>query len=187
MIIIKNLTKSYQGRAVLDGLNLELPGSGIVKIMGESGAGKTTLVHILAGLVKPDSGEVIFAGPHKVSMVFQEDRLLERDSALANASIASDSPSRDAGTILKELGLEAALDTKASKLSGGMARRVSIARALVREADIYIMDEPIKGLDETNAAGVIEVIKRYTEGHLLIVVSHDREEFKDADKIVDIM
>lgn len=188
MIKISGLTKAYGDKKVLEDLSLELPEAGIVRIMGESGIGKTTLLNIIAGLESPDSGSVEIKG--SISMVFQEDRLLSHLSALENVAIAQKKGSayskRDPAVILSKMGLGDELSTRASKLSGGMARRVAIARALAKEADIYIMDEPVKGLDADTAEQVIDTIVEYTKGHLLIVVTHSGEEFSFADIKIDL-
>ena len=184
-IEIKNLTKSFGEKRVIDGLSLSLPERGFVAITGKSGRGKTTLLRILVGLEKPDSGEIIFnpANP-RFSMVFQEDRLLEKETALENASIAGDAA--HAKDILSALNLADVMDQKVSKLSGGMARRVAIARALAAEADIYIFDEPIKGLDKETARLALDVIKEETEGKLVLYVSHSEEEISGADEVIEL-
>ena len=87
MIVLDKVTKKYDGKCVLKDLSLSLPETGIVRIMGKSGEGKTTLLHIIAGLVKPDSGTVRVEG--SLSMVFQEDRLLKWDSVLENVRLAA--------------------------------------------------------------------------------------------------
>lgn len=184
-IEIKNLTKSFGEKRVIDGLSFSMPEHGFVAVTGKSGRGKTTLLRILAGLEKPSGGEIIFtpANP-KFSMVFQEDRLLEKESALENAAIAGNAArARD---ILSALGLSDVMDKKVSLLSGGMARRVAIARALAAEADIYIFDEPIKGLDKETARLALDVIKKETAGKLVLYVSHSEEEISDADVVIDL-
>ena len=187
MISISDLTKTYKDRKVIDGLSLELPEKGTVKISGKSGSGKTTLLHIIAGLVEPDSGEVSVSG--SMSMVFQEDRLIMSKSVLENVMLVCGGDQKEGRSpegILTELGLGNELDTRVSELSGGMARRVAIARALSRDADIYLMDEPIRGLDEETAQAARSVILKYTKDRLLVVVSHDPGEFDSPDISVSI-
>ena len=186
MIEIRNLTKSYGDKKVIDGLSVDMPDRGIVRINGKSGSGKTTLLHIIAGLIKPDSGDVRVNG--SISMVFQEDRLIMSKSVLENVMLVCEGAEegRSPGEILAELGLSGELDTRVSELSGGMARRVAIARALARKADIYLMDEPIRGLDEESAETARSVILKYTEGHLLVAVSHDPGEFDTPDISVSV-
>lgn len=177
MIRLSNVTKAYEGKTVLNGFSVELPDKGFCAVTGRSGTGKTTLLNIIAGLCIPDSGTV--QSTDQISMVFQEDRLLPWDTALSNAAIASDE--ERARALLCELGLEASLRQKPRELSGGMKRRVAIARALAAKAQVYIMDEPLKGLDSATRANTLEVIRRYTKDALLIMVTHDEMDAADAD------
>lgn len=177
MIRLDQITKAYNGRPVLDHLSLQLPDRGFCIVTGPSGAGKTTLLNIIAGLCTPDSGTLY--APDSISMVFQEDRLLPWDTALGNAAIASDSET--ARKLLHELGLGDALHLKPGELSGGMKRRVAIARALCVQAEVYIMDEPLKGLDAATQNITLGTIRRYTENALLIMVTHDESSYADAD------
>ena len=178
MIRFDNVTKIYKGAAVIENMSFELPDTGFVAVKGDSGSGKTTLLRLIAGLIKPDGGTVI-RDTDLISMVFQENRLLPWSTALSNAAIASDETK--AKELLFELGIGDAADKYPSELSGGMQRRVAIARALAVDADIYIMDEPIKGLDEQTGKKTLELIKSVREKALLIMVSHDGNELKDAD------
>ena len=182
MIRLSNVTKVYEGKTVLNGFSAELPDKGFWAITGRSGAGKTTLLNIIAGLCTPDSGTV--QSTDQISMVFQEDRLLPWDTALSNAAIASDE--ERAKKLLCELGLGSALHQKPKELSGGMKRRVAIARALAAKAKVYIMDEPLKGLDSATRANTLEVIRRYTKDALLIMVTHDEMDAADADIIITL-
>jgi len=186
MINIIDLKKTYEDKLVLEGISLQFPSKGIVRIMGESGRGKTTLLRIIAGLDTADSGTVEVNGT--ISMVFQEDRLLPYISALDNVKLvsSSDSIDRNPEQILNDMGLGEDLHTRAGKLSGGMARRVAIARALAKEADIYIMDEPIQGLDASTTQDVISAILKYTAGKLLIIVTHSEEEFTESDLTINL-
>ena len=182
MIRLDKVAKAYDGKAILNGLSLEFPEKGFCAVTGRSGTGKTTLLNIIAGLCAPDSGTVHSAD--QISMVFQEDRLLPWDTALSNAAIASDEET--AKTLLCELGLEASLHQKPHELSGGMKRRVAIARALAAKAEVYIMDEPMKGLDASTRANTLNVIRRYTKGALLIMVTHDEADAADADIRIEL-
>lgn len=182
MIHLNNVTKAYEGKTVLQDFSLTLPDKGFCAVTGRSGTGKTTLLNIIAGLCAPDSGTVQSA--HQISMVFQEDRLLPWDTALSNASIASDE--KTAKKLLCELGLESALHQKPKELSGGMKRRVAIARALAVKAKVYIMDEPLKGLDSATRSTALEVIRRYTKDALLIMVTHDEADAADADIRIEL-
>lgn len=172
-IIVNGISKSYEGRAVLKNFSCAFPAGSTTCVMGPSGCGKTTLMRILLGLETADTGEILMDTNLKMACVFQEDRLIRHLSAGKNCLLVSD---RDPGELLKRLGLEEAAGRPVRKLSGGMARRVSIARALIYDADLVVMDEPLKGLDEKTRAEVIRVIKEYTSGKTLILVTHDPEE-----------
>ena len=176
---IKHLKKAYGEKVIFEDLDLILPETGIVRVMGHSGLGKTTLLRIMAGLEQADSGEITGLG--RISMVFQENRLLEEESALENVAIIC-GPEK-AADLLREMKLGEDLDTPARELSGGMARRVAIARALARDADTYLFDEPLQGLDSENAANVMDVIKKHTEGRLVILVTHDENISADSETV----
>lgn len=179
---LDHVSKSYQGRTVLRDFSLELPDRGFCCILGPSGAGKTTLLRLMAGLERPDSGTVTGSAP--VSMVFQEDRLLAHDTVLENAALAAD-PQR-AKELLVRLGLAEWLLRRPAALSGGMRRRVAIARALAAPAGIYLMDEPLKGLDRDTKQAVLALIREETRNGLLVLVTHDPEEARGSDQIVTV-
>ena len=179
---LDHVSKSYQGRTVLRDFSLELPNRGFCCILGPSGAGKTTLLRLMAGLEQPDSGTVTVSAP--VSMVFQEDRLLAHDTVLENAALAAD-PQR-AKELLVRLGLAEWLFRRPAALSGGMRRRVAIARALAAPAGVYLMDEPLKGLDRDTKQAVLALIREETRKGLLVLVTHDPEEARGADQIVTV-
>lgn len=184
-IEIKNISKSYGIKKAVEGLSVTLPDNGFIAVTGKSGSGKTTLLKMIAGLEKPDAGDIIFSpAEQRISMVFQEDRLLEKETALSNAKIASDEET--AAAMLSLLGLSDVMDKKAAELSGGMARRVAIARALSAPADVFIFDEPIKGLDRETADLTLDIIKAKTEGKLAIFVSHSGEEIQGADMVITL-
>ena len=127
--------------------DISLAVSGTVAIMAPSGAGKTTLLRILLGLLAPDSGEVRTGGA-RIGAVFQEDRLIEHMTALQNLALVSGRASRaQLREHLARLGLEADAEKRVSAFSGGMRRRVAIARAIVYEPDVLLLDEPFAGLE----------------------------------------
>lgn len=186
MIRITDLCKSYGDKDVIRCLNATVPDRGFVTVTGESGIGKTTLIRLILGLEEPDRGSITFSSEPVFSVVFQEDRLLERLSVLENVTIVMKGSDKKADglkavSILTKLGLENDLGTLADKLSGGMKRRTAIARALACDADIYIMDEPIKGLDRENRAQTLKTIREYTKDRLLILITHDKWEMSGAD------
>lgn len=181
-IVIKNIDKSFGEKHVLKNFSAEFPSGSCTCIMGPSGCGKTTLLKILLGLEKADAGTVE-GMPERVSVVFQENRLCEDISVRSNLKMVTE---KDAGEILAELGLGSESDTKVSELSGGMQRRIAIARALLFDSELIIMDEPFKGLDAENRALVAAVIRR--TGRTVVFVSHHPEEAEimNAGRIIHI-
>lgn len=168
MIEIRDLSVKLGDRQIFSGFSAELPDSGVVLIGGESGIGKTTLLRILCGLQKPQSGTVSGLSNRKISVAFQEPRLLEHMTAIENVSIVSDDET--AKRVLTELNMEGALYQKAGALSGGQKQRVSLARAFAFSSDVVLLDEPFTGLDDQNKQKAAQMIR--TAG-LAIVVSHD--------------
>ena len=185
-IIIKDLYKSYGDKVVLDGLSATITKGKITCLMGQSGAGKTTLFNILMGFEKADKG-VVENLPHLKSAVFQENRLCESFSAFTNIRIANDNI--DDKTIAEHLaavGLADAASQKVDTLSGGMKRRVALVRAVIAAKDILFLDEPFKGLDEETKQDVMQYLVTHTKGTTVVMVTHDVEETRTlgADVLV---
>lgn len=193
-IKLANICKAFDGRIVLHNVNLTLAPGEITCLMGPSGIGKTTLVNILAGLLKADGGEISGLNGLRVSAVFQEDRLLEWETALRNVEFvtrkrgtgdgsavlrcAQDTePSPCPTQLLTQAGLGSHLHKKAAELSGGMKRRVCICRALLADYDLLILDEPFKGLDEETKPKIMQLVKEnLREGACVLCVTHDAAE-----------
>lgn len=188
-IIIENISFSYGEQKILDSFSAELPGIGCVCFSGPSGRGKTTLFQIIAGLMKPDAGR-IFAEEMPwptLSYVFQDDRLLPWLSAAQNVeAVIRNRPKQNrkeiAARLLTQLGLSEALDKYPEELSGGMKQRVNIARALAFDAQIVLLDEPFKGLDEESKNIVKDIIRRLKTDRLILLITHDR---LDSDELAD--
>ena len=176
-IILRSISKAYNGLAVFDNFSAVFPNGSITAVMGPSGCGKTTLVNILLGLTACDSGE-ISGIPEKLSAVFQEDRLCEVFSPPANIRLVTGKSRSDAeiARCLSALGLQDALNRPVSQLSGGMKRRVSLARALLAEYDLLVLDEPFKGLDADTRGMVMAYVKDQAAGKTVILVTHDEHE-----------
>ena len=176
-IVIDNLTKSYGEKLALPPFSARLEAGEIVCLLGPSGCGKTTLLRLLLGPETPTGGAVTGL-PDRISAVFQEDRLCPAFSAMTNVSLALGrrAPKEEIVALLTELGLSDALTKPVRELSGGMQRRVAIARSLLYPADLYLMDEPFKGLDEDTKKQVMDAVLARTKGKTLLVVTHDPEE-----------
>lgn len=172
-IVIRGLSKCYDGKSVLSGFDFTFAEGGVYCITGPSGCGKTTLLRLIAGLEKPDEGTV--AGVKSVAMVFQEDRLAGHLSAEANISMVC----RDKSSIkkaLEEIGLDDARNRAVKDYSGGMARRVAIVRALLSEGEVLLLDEPFKGLDSENLKAAAQFIAKNRRGRTLLLVTHSESE-----------
>ena len=181
-ISVKKLTKSFGDKKVLDGFSAEFPSDGVTVIMGESGCGKTTLINIMMGFEKADSGEIIGL-PSRFSAVFQDDCLCEDFSALSNlkAVVGRKRSKAELAEYLEKVGLTGKDTTcPVKELSGGMKRRVAIARALVADCDFIIMDESFKGLDEEMRKKVIDLVLYDTKSKKrgLLVITHDADEIE---------
>ncbi len=192
-IILKNITKKFDTEAVLDNFSCEIDEN--TAIMGPSGKGKTTLLRIISGLTESDSGTIKFSRNPTFSVVFQEDRLFSDFSAIENVSVvvSKKTPKKEVQTraseLLSQLLISPEEQNKAVKdFSGGMKRRVAIARALAADHDILILDEPYKGLDEHTRAVCAEVIKKYSEDKLVLMVTHDKTEAEitGINKIISV-
>ncbi|MBE6124727.1 MAG: ATP-binding cassette domain-containing protein [Erysipelotrichaceae bacterium] len=166
---INNLDFSYDKKQIFHDYSLDLS-DGITCLMGASGKGKTTLLKLMAGLLKPDNGTVDI-DDRKVSFMFQEDRLLPWLNVRENVLLVT-GREKETDELLQELGIDGNL--KISELSGGMARRVALARCLMFESDVLLMDEPFKGLDEELMKKVASIIVRQNKP--TIVSTHSLDE-----------
>lgn len=184
-IKIKNISKAYGEKQVLNQISKEFHAGETSVIMGVSGCGKTTLLRILLGLEMPDSGEVS-GMPGKVSVLFQEDRLCEDVSAYENIALVLE---RKATRTQREaqrhkieqeaaqVGITAEdLTQNVMELSGGMRRRIALLRALLYEADCVILDEPFKGLDAATKQIVMQYVKEKVAGRTTFLVTHEQAE-----------
>lgn len=174
---IQHLCKSFDGKMVLDHVSLTLESGGTACLMAPSGRGKTTLLRCIAGLEAPDSGQITDL-PERIAYVFQEDRLCDGFSAVDNIRLVTGKALGE-GEIrrhLEELGLAGSLDQPVRELSGGMRRRVVISRAVCFGADLLLLDEPFKGLDDEARQQTAGYILRHRGAAAILCVTHDRED-----------
>jgi nitrate/nitrite transport system ATP-binding protein len=198
ILSLKGVTKRYQGKSgsvadVLGGIDLDVHEGEFIAILGFSGAGKTTLISSIAGLIEPDEGEILLRGqpidgPGKDrGLVFQSYSLLpwltvENNVALAVDAVHKDRSAAERAALIRQkvelVGLGHAMDRKPSELSGGMRQRVAVARALSMEPEILLLDEPLSALDALTRAKLQDEIERIRkhEGRTIILVTNDVDE-----------
>jgi lipoprotein-releasing system ATP-binding protein len=212
LIALRNLSKEYVDGPrvvrVLTGLDLDIGAGERVAIVGESGVGKSTLLHILGTLDRPTGGEVWFDGENltskndrdlahfrnrEIGFIFQFHHLLPDFTALENvmmpaliAGTAHDAARRRATALLERVGLAERATHLPSELSGGEQQRVSIARALLTEPEIVLADEPTGNLDSRAGAEVLRLLRELNEaeGQTLVIVSHDPTAAAIARRVI---
>lgn len=171
-IILKDITFSYPGQQpILENFSYRFPLQGCMSITGKSGSGKTTLLRLIAGLERPQKGTIEKPENLKISFVFQEDRLLPFYTVKENIKLVCREENA-AGQALEAVGLKQAEKAYPESLSGGMRRKVAIARALAFNGDVLLLDEPFSGLDETSKQQIAKAIRKQFEKKLIILVSH---------------
>lgn len=209
LVELRNVTFGYSDRVILDKVSLSVPRGKVTALMGASGGGKTTVLRLIGGQNRAQEGEVLFDGEdvtrmdpqqlyvarRRMGMLFQFGALFADLSVLENVAF----PLREHTDLTEELlrdvvlmklnavGLRGARDLMPSEVSGGMARRVALARAIVLDPELVMYDEPFAGLDPISLGTAAQLIRRLNDslGITSIVVSHDLEEtFQIADKVV---
>ncbi len=176
-IVLSGIYKSFGDNVIFENYSHTFDAGSITAICGHSGRGKTTLLRIICGLEKPDSGIVM--APQKISYVFQEPRLFEWATVYENIKCVIEKDKNAEEIIFRLLsgvGLKGYEKMYPAELSGGMAQRVAIARALAMNSKLYLLDEPFKGLDAKTKAVVSEFIINETAGATVIAALHEEEE-----------
>ena len=204
MIRLKEICKSYNGREVLKGINLEIADRDYLVILGASGSGKSTLLNVLSGLEKPDSGHVYFGEEDlsqltegqltafrraQTSFIFQQYFLLPNLTVEQNVKMGANlAGNQDYVRILEALGLGDKLQHYPSQLSGGEQQRVAIARALAKRPRVLFLDEPTGALDEATARQILAYISSLQEelGFTLVMVTHNTNIAQMAKTVVHI-
>jgi phospholipid/cholesterol/gamma-HCH transport system ATP-binding protein len=209
LVECRNLRFGYGPRLILDDLSLTVPRGKVTAIMGASGGGKTTVLRLIGGQLRASHGEVLFEGQdvgrigrdalyaarRRMGMLFQFGALFTDLSVFDNVAF----PLREHTPLpeplirdivlmkLNAVGLRGARDLMPSQISGGMARRVALARAIALDPDLVMYDEPFAGLDPISLGTAAQLIRRLNDtlGITSIVVSHDLEEtFLIADQVI---
>ncbi len=212
LIKVQDVRKTYatgdRSFAALCGVSLTIQPGEFVAIMGPSGSGKSTLLHLLGGLDRPASGQVIVAGQPlhgmdetqlalfrraHVGFVFQFFNLITnltvRDNielpALLNGRAHSVEISRRADALMETLGIASQADKLPAQLSGGQRQRVAIARALINQPELLLADEPTGNLDSASGAEVLRLFKElYVQGQTIVLVTHDPAAAAHAERVV---
>lgn len=177
-------SKKFGEKIIFKDFSLDIPESEVTLVMGESGRGKTTLLRMMAGLDRDYDGFIDDAG---AVLLFQEDRLIENMSLISNMMLVT-CDRVGALSVLDSLGIGKEAKSIVSSLSGGMKRRAALARLLLLDRKVYLLDEPFSGLDEETKRKVAEVIRKRTAGRTVVVVSHDRTDaaLLGASHVVDL-
>ncbi|MGI5976989.1 MAG: ATP-binding cassette domain-containing protein [Candidatus Limivicinus sp.] len=185
-IRIKDLCFSYGGRQIIKNLNLTLAPGNPVVLLGKSGRGKTTLMRLIAGFLRPDSGEISGISPEtRLAVMFQEDRLFPQLTVYKNLKLIKKDLDRSrAAELLNELNLEeGVLDSLPSELSGGMKRRVALIRALIFDSQVLLLDEPFQGLDGETRKLALAAVRRYSPGRASLIITHEPEDAEALDAV----
>ena len=209
LVECRNLSFGYDQRRILDNLTFTVPRGKVTALMGASGGGKTTVLRLIGGQVKPQRGELLFDGENiagldhdglfrirrRMGMLFQFGALFTDLSVFDNVAFPLREHSGLPENLVRDIvlmklnavGLRGARDLMPSQVSGGMARRVALARAIALDPDLIMYDEPFAGLDPISLGTAAQLIRRLNDtlGITSIVVSHDLEEtFRIADKVI---
>ncbi|WP_434336975.1 ATP-binding cassette domain-containing protein [Mesomycoplasma conjunctivae] len=204
MIVISNLNKTLNSkkakRILFQNLNLEIPTNKLTCIVGKSGVGKTTLLHMIANFSKFDSGKIEFFDNNKqlieepkLDVVFQNFNLFENLNVFENIQVANGIIGKqfDRALLEKQANFlnikDSVIQSRASIISGGEKQRVSILRAINRDADFILLDEPTGNLDEKNSQLIFEELKKLSQFKTIVVVTHNKQLAQNfANKIVNI-
>lgn len=207
MLKLENITKSFDGKTILNNLNLEVEDNSILSIVGPSGAGKTTLLRCIAGLEKVDSGTFTLNDKpfdpadesrkeRVIGVVFQDFNLFPHLSVMENIALAPEmvlkqdkkTAQKNVTELLAQLGLTSLKDQYPFELSGGQKQRVAIARALAMQPKILCYDEPTSALDPSLRDTVAQVILDLKKtGITQIVITHDPDFAKKiADQLLEV-
>jgi sulfonate transport system ATP-binding protein len=193
-LLLNNIGKRYGSNTVLNELNLHIPAGQFVAVVGRSGGGKSTLLRLLAGLEKPNSGELLAgngplaASQQETRMMFQDARLLPWKSVIDNVGLGLKGNWRSAALdALAAVGLESRAREWPAALSGGQKQRVALARGLIHHPGLLLLDEPLGALDALTRLEMQDLIESLwqTQGFTVLLVTHDvSEAVAMADRVL---
>lgn len=179
-VILRDLSRSFKGKKVLDHVSLDIPSGQFVALIGESGSGKTTLLRALAGLDDDAETRGHYSTPQNISVLFQDSRLLPWKTVIENITLGLRRPdARNAAlAMLNNVGLSDKADVWPSTLSGGQKQRASLARSLLRTPDLLLADEPFGALDALTRLRMQALLMHLVERDrpTIILVTHDVDE-----------
>ena len=205
VIQLKNITKSFDGETVLDGISLDIYDNEFITLLGPSGCGKTTTLRIIGGFEVPDEGDVIFMDrrinevpPHKrhVNTVFQKYALFPHLNVFENVAfplrerkVPKDEIREKVEAMLKMVMLSGFAERRVNSLSGGQQQRVAIARALVNDPQVLLLDEPLGALDLKLRKDMQQELKKIQKntGITFVFVTHDQEEALSMSDTIVVM
>ncbi|MGW7255629.1 ABC transporter ATP-binding protein [Streptomyces sp. NPDC054834] len=177
---LRGLTRSFSGRTVLDGIDLDLPAGQFTALLGHSGSGKSTLLRAVAGLDHGVEGSGQLTAPERVSVVFQDSRLLPWRRVLDNVLLGTEGKDAEerGRAALEEVGLGGRERAWPGELSGGEAQRAALARSLVRDPELLLADEPFGALDALTRIKMHNLLRELWKRHepSVLLVTHDVDE-----------
>jgi sulfonate transport system ATP-binding protein len=188
-VVVRDVHRAFDGRAVLEGIDLTVEPGEFVALLGRSGSGKSTLLRALAGLDRDVDGSGLVLVPRNSSVVFQDARLLPWQRVLANVTLGLRGPdAQDRGrAALAEVGLEGREQAWPNELSGGEQQRVALARSLVSEPELLLADEPFGALDALTRIKMHGLLRELCARHrpAVLLVTHDVDEAVTlADRVI---
>ena len=189
LIQTSGLTKKYGKKLALDHVDLEINQGQLVAYLGTNGAGKSTTINILTGLLKPTSGTIIYDKKLKIGVVFQDsvldNKLSVKDNLLLRAKMYKSYSESWLKELIDLIGIDKFLDQKYGTLSGGQRRRVDIARALISHPNLLFLDEPTTGLDLQTRLVIWNLLEklRKEQGLTIFLTTHYLEEAENADQM----
>ncbi len=198
---LQNVTKEIKGATILDNISLTMHGGKVYGFQGKNGSGKTMLMRLICGLIKPTSGQVIIDGealgedisfPRSVGVLIENPAFLPEYTALKNLRLLSDLKDhltdKELKAVLSDVGLDPEDKRKYRSFSLGMKQKLGIAAAVMGSPELVILDEPINAVDDAGVENIRKILARLKEnGSLVIVACHDREELElISDEILKI-